>query len=493
MSLSLPESLVARTLTQLELQGVGLIASVDAKGTLRRPAAFATLLAAARTALPLIHTIIVAPIDQGEEAAHGLQPDDATGTLGWRDPQRPVVVVPAHTLAEALAQLAQHQQEAGRACGCRVPDDYNEAAFVGRGTVLAAIEDWIATHRAGYLVLVGPVGVGKSWLLAECLRRIAVGSGRTALAHVVRSQYDATPISVATCLLAQLDRRYGVIADPDLARLDPLDRLGESLVALAKGGRLGQDGRPEILCVDGADQVTLAPGMSLLPGVLPPLPDGIVGIVTARHLEWLRDLSQVTVWDLRSGADTERPSPVALHDRRDIRTYLAQRSPLLTMPLDDALVDAICGDPSSLTVDVHGEPPVFFTVRKNLEDLEDPLVEPRWQDELRHAVARWRTPAEVRVRDELLRQKRRWLATRPPDVPPARHEARFWRALAVLHAVQEPVSEETLRALGLWSDWLGAVLRHCATLFGRRPVDAVEARTTPVHLRPPRVCPRPGA
>ena len=118
-------------------------------------------------------------------------------------------------------------------------------------------------------------------------------------------------------------------------------------------------------------------------------------------------------------------------------------------------------------------------MRKNLEDLEDPLAEPAWQDELRQTVAPWRSPAEVRVRDELLRQKRRWRATRPPDVPPARHEARFWRALAVLLAVQEPVSEETLRALGLWSEWLGAVLHHCASLFGRRPVDAVEARTTP--------------
>ena len=346
MHLLPPDSRVARMLTQLELQGVGLIATVDADGTLRRPAAFATLLAAARTALPLIHTVIAPPIDQGEEAAHGLQRDDATGTLGWRDPQRPVVVLMARTLGEAVTQLAQHQHEVGRACGCRVPDDYSEAAFVGRETVLGAIEEWLATHRTGYLVLVGPVGVGKSWLLAECLRRIAVRSGRRALTHVVRSQYDATPISVATCLLAQLDRRYGVVADPDLARLDPLDRLRESLVALATSGRLGQDGRPEILCVDGADQVTLAPGMSLLPGVLPPLPDGMVGIATARHLEWLRNSSQVTVWDLRSAADAERPSPVALNDRQDIRTYLAQRSPLLTIPLDDALVDAILWRPA---------------------------------------------------------------------------------------------------------------------------------------------------
>ena len=73
-----------RATRQLELQGAGLIATVDAEGTLQRPAAFATLLTVRRTALPLIRTVSFRRSTRVNVRVSGWH-CDATGTLGWRD------------------------------------------------------------------------------------------------------------------------------------------------------------------------------------------------------------------------------------------------------------------------------------------------------------------------------------------------------------------------------------------------------------------------
>ena len=68
-------------LRHLDLAGVGIVATVDAIGRLHRPAAFATLLQAARRAPTLLPTVIVPPLADAETNALGFQ-RDADGTLG---------------------------------------------------------------------------------------------------------------------------------------------------------------------------------------------------------------------------------------------------------------------------------------------------------------------------------------------------------------------------------------------------------------------------
>jgi WD40 repeat protein len=160
--------------------------------------------------------------------------------------------------------------------------------FVGREDVLARLDEWLlGPAEAGWIVVTGGPGMGKSAILSSWLAR-REAAGVAVPHHFVRRQvvdWDQ-PEAIAASLAAQIEAVFPELCD---AEARPEARLLELLGRVSK--RLGASGRL-VLVVDGLDETRAEPGENPLPRFLPHVvPSGIRILCATRptypHLSWI--------------------------------------------------------------------------------------------------------------------------------------------------------------------------------------------------------------
>jgi WD40 repeat protein/nucleoside phosphorylase len=171
--------------------------------------------------------------------------------------------------------------------------------FVGREDVLARLDELLLRPgEAGWVVVTGSPGMGKSAVLSKWLAR-REAAGVVVPHHFVRRQaYDwDQPERIAASLAAQLEAKFPELCDPE-AR--PEARLIELLGRVSK--RLGAAGDLVVL-VDGLDEAYAEPGENPLPRFLPHhVPAGIRLLCATRptypHLGWIEARNPIGRIDL---------------------------------------------------------------------------------------------------------------------------------------------------------------------------------------------------
>jgi hypothetical protein len=171
--------------------------------------------------------------------------------------------------------------------------------FVGREDVLARLDEWLlGSGAAGWVVVTGGPGTGKSAVLAEWLAR-REAAGALVPHHFVRRQVATwdQPEVIAASLAAQIEAMFSELCDPE-AR--PEGRLIELLGRVSK--HLGAMGRLVVL-VDGLDETRAESGDNPLPRFLPHvMPSGIRLLCAMRptypHLRWIEARSPARRIDL---------------------------------------------------------------------------------------------------------------------------------------------------------------------------------------------------
>jgi hypothetical protein len=170
--------------------------------------------------------------------------------------------------------------------------------FVGREDVLARLDEWLLGPGAGWVVVTGGPGMGKSALLSRWLARREAASA-VVPHHFVRHQVATwdQPEVIAASLAAQIEALFPAQRDP---AAKPEGRLIDLLGRVSK--QLGPSGDLVVL-VDGLDETRATPGDNPLPRFLPhEVPVGIRLLCAMRptypHLGWIEARSPARRIDL---------------------------------------------------------------------------------------------------------------------------------------------------------------------------------------------------
>lgn len=172
--------------------------------------------------------------------------------------------------------------------------------FTGRAWLIDGIDDYIATHRKGYVVVQSEAGVGKSTLAAHLVWT------RPWAHHFTRLEGARSPEQARRSLAAQLIGMWGLAhdfapGDAFPAGADRPDWLLKVMRAAADRRDLLEPGRPVVLVVDGLDEADQpAPGQDTgIPLGLPRpehLPDGVFIVATSRFGPPLAALHDRVSW-----------------------------------------------------------------------------------------------------------------------------------------------------------------------------------------------------
>jgi hypothetical protein len=427
-------------LRMLDLSGVALSAEIGPDGSLHAVGGeYPKVMAALFTKdLPRIHTIVFAK-DQDLSAFHLIRDEHFPRPNFFRErqPQSDFVIITAESLAEAIEFVywRHGQMKAGDLSGNlprRNPD------FVGRVRLFEQLERWIRSTPSGYLLIIGGVGRGKTTFLSECVHR-GLDRGEVPVRHFIDYHPSDTgrPDSIAESLYHQLRIKYALREPTDWLELSEADRL-ERLLRERVAPSL--NGSKEVMFVDAADQSELTQLQILLPGVLRQrLPEGVLCVITSRYqLAWLgTQLS--TTWDWDECAE----------DRTDVGIYLRRVNRALGSPLGESIIAKILG---------QSEPPVFFTVKKNLEQLTATTCTVE-AEHLRSDPSLWVLPPDELIETDA-RLRIRLLAQQGIT------EQRFWRTLGLLACAAEDLSSELMQELLVWEEGVtDVVLRTGANFF----------------------------
>ncbi len=127
--------------------------------------------------------------------------------------------------------------------------------FTGREWLITRIDDYIASHDSGYVVIRAEAGVGKSTLAAHLVWT------RPCAHHFTRLTGARDPIQARRSLAAQLIGTWQLIGEEEVTRNDSFpagadrpDWLGKVLNAAARRRDKLQPGVPLVLVVDGLDE-----------------------------------------------------------------------------------------------------------------------------------------------------------------------------------------------------------------------------------------------
>jgi WD40 repeat protein len=230
---------------------------------------------------------------------------------------------------------------------CQLPEvrqelEFHRRTFAGRDDVLRRVAAWLeAPEGAGYVVLLGPPGQGKSALLAEVARR----AGPT-LVHMIKSHRN--PLKFLPALVSQAADLAGARFGAD-AYAGDLDDLRNALVRALEAVR-DKHGR-SVLVLDALDELDARhERLAFLPEVLPA---GVRAVLSCRPdiplvqalrarlrrlEEWpLRPLSHDDLWPV-----LRRRLQAELSAEADVEPLLERVTALVDWP---ALFDRLQGNP----------------------------------------------------------------------------------------------------------------------------------------------------
>jgi WD40 repeat protein len=179
--------------------------------------------------------------------------------------------------------------------------------FVGREWLIKQIDDYIGTHRSGYVVIQGEAGVGKSALAAHLVWT------RPCVHHFTQLEGGRSPEQARRSLAAQLIGAWGLadeftVGDAFPAGADRPDWLLKVLHAAADRRDQSNPGYPLVLVVDGLDESDPpVPGHDTgIPLGLPlpeHLPDRVFVVATSRLGQPMPALYEHVSWHILSVDD----------------------------------------------------------------------------------------------------------------------------------------------------------------------------------------------
>src|SRR5262249_39664010 len=157
----------------------------------------------------------------------------------------------AETLKNAIEKLKVNAETRWRTIDCALPPRHPH--FVGRARLTEAVRHFIARQEAGYLVLVGGMGQGKSTWLTELIHT-EQARGEEPIYHFIDYHPSATgdPHGLAACLYDRLRRKYAFREPQEWEPFSAEIKL-ERLLKHISAHEL-RDGQKEVLYIDAADQ-----------------------------------------------------------------------------------------------------------------------------------------------------------------------------------------------------------------------------------------------
>jgi hypothetical protein len=321
-------------LTRLDLTGVAITAGITTAGELTPiEGVFDKLLAAAqKRSLARIHTVVVA---HGQNLSGILLVRDPHGA-GWYDRSIDLLVLPAHTLDEAITLFGVDAASRwGAIIDCR-DELERHRDFVGREWLNARLAAFVARRnalgrRGGYFVITGAGGTGKSAFVADGVR-----GDPSAIYHFIRRGRD-DPRTFFRSLTAQLLRRAPASVAAQIKVLltrpaaDEDEAAKDFIVALEHvSGALEHDSW-QFVWLDGLDEAygplsQVTPGHSAGRRSLPPalnqlLPKGIVVVMTSQPGDQLNSLADPALAEI-----VHIESETTEDDESDVHKYLIARN-----------------------------------------------------------------------------------------------------------------------------------------------------------------------
>ena len=434
-------------LKQIDLTEIACSGTLNPDGSTGRIDALETKLSveSLESERPTPQIIVVSTKQRaGEQAELQLQ-SDLTQIGLYRIGASRYRILEADTLPQAVQRLSALQSTLRRGIDCHLePEDPD---YIGRANAKQFVRDWIQRTDAGYLVLFGPIGWGKSAFMQRLIRE-EMDAGSDLAYHVIEYQSrSGDPDVIARCLLARLINRFPSLKLPVEGTADR--QLEEFLKDISES--LAGSGRKVTLYLDAADQSgTLLEQEKgarplLLPGALRRrLPPGILCVITSRpERSWLGVSEQLTEQEISDLDD----------DLRDAREYLTRANGSLPdRPLPDLLIQKIVSP---------GNTPIFFTLKSWMRQLRENRLDASARRLLLSTTEPWLRAAEERTR-ELLEETYRRAEANGIE----REEAEI--ILRRFAAAYGRLSTNAWKALGLWDKSTAKVLRFASSLFKTR-------------------------
>jgi WD40 repeat protein len=440
------------TIARVKLHGVALVGAITRAGDVRP---VGSLLKKIRTR-EYYHTLVV-PIQPLEGSELSVLPDCAAtgGKAGRAQAATPprlataddsVHVLPVQDVETSAVAIEIDAQTRWGNFDFDPPK--RQEHFIGRAELMNKTLDFIRHSAAGYGAVVGGMGTGKSSFMIELIH-VLLDEGFHPVFHLVPTQPDAacSADNLARKLYYHL-RRVHLLPEPvERAEWPIVRKLGELLNDL--GRRNARTGAKDVILVDAADQVDLPSDTKLVPDILPAvLPPGVVCIISSRpDLAWLRDRKMVAeFFGMRAASDG---IPLCTRDWDDIGRYLRTQE---VFKLPATLLEGVMQKR-------NGPPPVFFTVAKQLAELQAGKLSAERRNEYLTKPDLWLSPPEELIE----RQLSIVLNTVNPD---GQQHARIWDALGVFAVARAPISEDELRGLKLWTaGFTDLIVRESANFF----------------------------
>lgn len=345
-------------LRDLDIAGIAVSAAIAPDGRLGRVSGVEEKIRAA-VRDGSIRTVVIAAEQKVAFPSLGFAADPHNSNIYERAALRVIV---SADLAEAVRMLAVVADSSAIDIIDCSAELRRHGVLVGREWLKRRLDRFLCGTDAGYFLLTGGPGVGKSAFVAEQVR---ANTGPTVYHFIKRQSGWDEPDAVLRSLTAQLRRKYVLPltqaeqrASADRAFSIALDRVSGIL-------KRSNGEKTETIFLDGLDEAFGPTGRASgvpLHQVLPDhLPDRIKIVVTSRpgqYLHWLRRRAQCLEVDLDSHSECNLD---------DIRAYLTEQNRDRELGLEagfiERLVDASAGFFAAAVLYLREQPDLLDTLK----------------------------------------------------------------------------------------------------------------------------------